>query len=258
MTRAPLAAAALAAAVAVPSDAARPFTAAERRAAVQDPAAYTLDESSLRIEPLGEAPLPAPSPVAGAAGGALPALDLILNTGAKLWKIVEENRPVVNVRTSYATALPRGVETPGRLEGWSAPRGSVYRLSAKNVYGVTVIELKYQVLRVSGGAYRGRGKYLTAVAIEPLLVEAAWGYELTVEAEVPDSSVVNVGTSESPVAAMAPQLRWRVRTPLKHSEGRALYYVQGDGLFRELGGPFERGYEEPVARALRGALEYGP
>ncbi|MEK7383789.1 MAG: hypothetical protein AAB262_10970, partial [Elusimicrobiota bacterium] len=72
----------------------------------------------------------------------------------------------------------------------------------------------------------------------PLLVEVAWGYKFTLEAAVPDTSVVNVGTTENPVAAMLAQLAWRVQTPIKDSQGKGIYYLQGDGLFKEIGGPF--------------------
>ena len=34
-------------------------------------------------------------------------LDQVINIGAKLWDIIKQNAPVVNVSTSYAVAVPQ-------------------------------------------------------------------------------------------------------------------------------------------------------
>ena len=78
------------------------------------------------------------------------------------------------------------------------------------------------------------------MTVEPLLIEAAWGYHFSLDANVPDSSIVNVGTTEAPVAAMTPQLGWVIATAIKQSQGKSIYYLQGDGVFQEVGGPFRR------------------
>lgn len=216
------------------------FTTKEYQAAQQDPKAFTLDESSLRIEKLGPTVSPTEIKSPTGEGGQDPTviLDQIINIGQKIWKIIVDNKPVVDVRTQYATALPKGATRWDSMGGWQAPKGTIYGLSAKNAYGITVINVRYQVLRTYGGSYKGKGKYLTAVTVEPLLVEVAWGYHYTMEAAVPDSSIVNVGTTENPVAAMMAQLAWRVQTPIKDSQGKGIYFLQGDGLFKEIGGPF--------------------
>lgn len=255
-----LPAAALAACLTVPAAARTPFSAAEIRAAATDPQRYTLDEATLSIERLGPSvsPTEIPPPPPAGGEGALPALGEIINIGRQLWAVIEANRPVVDVRTAYATALPKGLAHWSDLTGWQPPKGDVYRMTAKNVYGMTMVDVKFQVLRTTGGSYQGKGRYLTAVAVEPLLVEVGSGYRFDLTAAVPDTSVVNVGTSDDPVAAMMPVLTWRVRTVLKDSTGKSLYYVSGDGAFREVGGPFKRGFEDKVARSLGRALEYGP
>ena len=234
----------------------------ELSAARTNPRWFTVDENSVRIEraepakrPAKAEPRPAkaePRDEAGGDGNPLPVLDAIINTGTKLWKIVLENKPVVDVRATYATALPKGAAGWTQMTGWQAPEGKVYALTAKNSLGATVINVRYQVLRTYGGSYQGKGKYLTAVTVEPLLVEVAWGYRFSMEASVPDSSVVNVGTAEDPVAAMMPQLGWRISTPLKDSSGQSLYFLRGDGAFLEIGGPFSRllGVDMPREEAL--------
>jgi hypothetical protein len=241
--------------------AAAQFSAQETAAAAKDPRAYTLDETSIEIAKL-EA-VDSPSESAPSIAGAVDAvvLDSIINAGQKIWKIIDDNRPVVDIKTQSASALPEGVGNWRLMQGWKAPQGTIYRLTAKNAYGLKVVNLRYQVLRTTGGSYEGVGKYLTAVSIEPLLVEVAWGYRFSLDASVPDSGIVNVGTSEAPVAALLAQVAWRIATPVKDSRGKGIYYMQGDGVYQELGGPFKRGgamKASAIAKAAGETLSYEP
>lgn len=243
--------------------AAAQFSTKEITAARNDPKKFTVDELSIQIVKVGPTVSPTEVPAPDTGGGDDPTivLDSIINIGQKIWKIIDDNKPVVNIKTTYATALPEGVKGWSSMSGWQRPKGTIYQLTAKNAYGGQVINLRYQVLRTSGGSYKGTGKYLTAVTVEPLLVEVAWGYHFTMEASVPDSSVVNVGTSENPVAAMMAQLGWRIQTPIKDSQGKGIYYLQGDGAYQEIGGPFKREgdrMQAAIAKAMGETLSYGP
>ncbi len=246
MSKSRLVPAALAAALACAAPAWSQFSAQEFTSAQKDPRAFTLDEKSVTIEKLGPVvgPLALPTPPrppandGGGGGIGLPGLDQIINTGLKLWKIIVDNKPVVDINTQYATALPKGLKGWTDMAGWLPPAGMVYEMSAKNLYGMKVIDLRYQVLRTYGGSYDGTGRYLTAVTIQPLLVNVAWGYHFSMESSVPDTSIVNVGTSADPVAGLTAQLGWRISTTLKDSSGQSLYFLQGDGAFREVGAPF--------------------
>lgn len=232
--------------------AAAQFSIKEIQAAKKDPKQFTIDETTIEIVKLGPTVSPTDITPPDAGGGADPTviLDSIINIGQKIWKIIDDNKPVVDVRTQYATALPEGVKGWASMAGWQRPKGTIYQLVAKNAYGGQVINLRYQVLRTAGGSYEGKGKYLTAVTVEPLLVEVAWGYHFTMTASVPDTSIVNVGTSESPVAAMMAQLGWRIQTAVKDSQGKGIYYLQGDGAYQEVGGPFKREGEEKAKAAV--------
>ncbi len=221
--------------------AAAQFSMKEIAAASKDPKAYTLNEMSVEIVKVGPTVTPTEvTPPDPGVGDVIPILDSIVNLGEKIWKIINDNKPVVNVKVQYASALPEGIKSWAQMGGWQRPKGTIYELTAKNAYGMQVIKLRYQVLRTTGGSYKGAGKYLTAVTVEPLLIEAAWGYHFSLDANVPDSSIVNVGTTESPVAAMTPQLGWVISTAIKESQGKSIYYLQGDGAFQEIGGPFKR------------------
>ena len=259
MYRAPLVLAALMFAM----PAAAQFSLKEIKAAAKDPKAYMVDETTVEIVKIGPSVSPtevdAPDP---GVGDVIPVLDSIVNLGEKIWRIIKENAPVVNVKVQYASALPEGIKSWTQMAGWQRPKGTIYELTAKNAYGMQVIKLRYQVLRTAGGSYKGTGKYLTAVTVEPLLIEAAWGYHFSLDANVPDSSIVNVGTSEAPVAAMTPQLGWVIATAIKQSQGKSIYYLQGDGVYQEIGGPFKReGVDKMktvIAETMEETLSYGP
>jgi len=158
----------------------------------------------------------------------------IINDADQAWRVIEANKPTVVIRSARASALPRGVSHWTDLDHWQAPEGTLYALRARNTYGVTVVEVRYQVLRTFGGSHKGRGRYLAAVAVVPQKIDVAWGYKLDLDVSVP--SVTNVGTHEDPVAGVLMELHWTIRTPLQHAEGTRSFYVQGDGEFRELGG----------------------
>jgi len=229
--------------------AAAQFTPKQLEAARKDPGAFTIDESTVKIEVLGPAVSPAQVVPPMKDDDGLLILDKIINIGQKVWTIIEKNKPVVDVSNTYATALPEGSRGWSRLEGWSAPRGVVYGMTAKNAYGQTVLNVRWQVVRTFGGRLDGKGRYLTAVTVEPLLVEVLWGYHFSLSAEVPDTSIVNAGTKDDPVAAMTPTLKWQVKTAIKDSQGKAVYYIRGDGAFQEIGGPFARGFENAASKA---------
>jgi hypothetical protein len=210
-----------------------------------------IDEKTISIEELGPAFKQSEVPAPADAGG-LPSLsiDQIVNIAQKIWNIIEANRPVVDIKTEYAVAVPSGTIHWTQLAGWQPPKGMVYGLTAKNIYGIKTVDIRYQLMRNYGGSYNGKGKYLTGVTIEPLDVNVLSGYKVQLSVEIPDSGIVNVGTTEDPVAGMSVVLKWRIETVLKVSEGRAIYYLQGDGLLTEVGGPFRRPFAERIAKFL--------
>lgn len=233
------------------------FTQEEKEAARTDPKRFTVDPATVRVSRVesadgGDVGPPPGNPDPPSDGISL---DKIINIASRLWKFIEDNRPVVDIRTTYAAAVPEGITHWSQLGGWSEPEGTSYRLSAKNLYGVTVIDVVWRVMRVHGGSWRGKGQYLTGVTTVPRAVDVAWGYRLNLDAAVP--SVSNVGTAEDPVASMVAEVKWRIATVLKESDGTGVYYLTGDGGFREIGGPFRRAYEEPAARALSRARPKG-
>jgi hypothetical protein len=160
------------------------------------------------------------------------ALDRIINLGQKLWQIVEAGRPVVDVQSKFANAVPDGIKSWESLEGWKVPSSKVFQVTFRNGLGGHPVDFNYRLLYTYGGSLGGKGSYLTHVTVIPSDLAVGWGYHFSAQVEVP--SVTNAGTSINPIAAMEVTVSWKVDTILRHSEGSSSYYVRGDGSFQDL------------------------
>jgi len=166
-------------------------------------------------------------------------IEKVINIAMKIWDIVKDNAPVVNIENKYAVAYPEGITAASQLTNWKKPRVYVYGFYANNLYGGRVIDVEYRVIFNYNGDYKGKGKFLTGVSVVPTKVDVVWGYRLNMSSFVPDSTVVNVATSENPLAALQLKLTCKISTYLKDSTNSSVYYIQGDGYFSEIASPFK-------------------
>lgn len=153
-------------------------------------------------------------------------IEQVINLGQKVWKIIEKNKPVVNVKYSYANALPKGVRSAEELESFSPVQFRSYRMHGKNGFGATVYDLTYTLVHRYGGAYQGRGKYLDSVSVVPHKLNVLWGY--TVNFGVDNVSTVNAGDRNAPVASALLEMNFKVSTVIKSSEFHGVYEFRGD------------------------------
>lgn len=173
-------------------------------------------------------------------------LNNIINIAKKVWQIVDDSKPVSNVNSLYATALPYNMKA-SQLQGWSKPRSYRYSFYCKNLYGIKTVEVTYRVSFQYGGNYNGKGRYLTGVTVIPENVDTMVGYSFYMNASVPDSTVVNMGTHDNPVAALRLVLQWRISTIIKDSQSTAVYFIAGDGRYQQVADPFKsRSVSDPA------------
>jgi hypothetical protein len=158
--------------------------------------------------------------------------DQVVNFGKKVWKVIEAGKPVVNLRTDVATALPLGVKCWLDLQTWKAPQATTFTVVYKNPYGIEVVKFSYRVISISGGSVNGRGAYIGYAAVEPSDVQVAWGFNLSAEGLV--QHTFNMGTQEAPVAGLNLQLNYTIKTVLQENRVSRSYFVNGHGDFRAL------------------------
>ena len=159
-------------------------------------------------------------------------LDQVINIGAKVWKLVEANKPEVNAKYVSASAMPAGLTCWNELETWSAPEAKSYQVSMKNLLGIEVVNFTFRVIYSHHGSKDGVGQYLTGVKVLPNNLSVLWGYKF--DANVSIANVYNAGTKTQPVGAMEVLVDWTVTTPLKYQQQTYSYYVNGAGDFKSL------------------------
>lgn len=154
-------------------------------------------------------------------------IDEIVNTAKQVWTIINEGKPVCEIKTDHANAIPASVKMWSEMAGWQAPVAKSYRVTYRNGFGMNAIDFAFRVIFIPGGSLNGKGKYITNATIVPASVDVLWGYNFNAEVRV--VSTTNAGTLKSPEAAMQLQLHWSINTPVKHTEMTNDFYLKGDG-----------------------------
>lgn len=167
------------------------------------------------------------SPSSGSIIDGIRAIDLIVNTGERIWKIVEKNQPVVNWKSHMASALPQGTRCWDELSNWKAPIAKTYKISYHNLFRMKVVEFSFRVIYTHGGDLDGAGQYLTNSTILYRNLDVAWAYNFDALVEIP--RVVNLGSKEDPIAGMQMNINWNVSTAMKNSSRAVSFFVYGDG-----------------------------
>ncbi|MBO4555931.1 MAG: hypothetical protein J5706_04160, partial [Elusimicrobiales bacterium] len=186
------------------------------------------------VPPPPAAPAPSFGEQMDNAGQVVGLIDQIVNLVDKVFGIIAKNQPVVNINVNYANAVPYGVSHWTQLQNWKTPAVKRYQITYKNGLGGEVVNIVYQLHYTYGGTLNGKGQFLTGVTIEPISVNTAWGYNVDMTAEVPDSTIANVGTSEDPIASMQVQLKYKIHTIMSDVQEKVIFYVRGDGQSKNL------------------------
>ncbi len=159
-------------------------------------------------------------------------IDGLMKIGTEVWKIVEANRPVVNLDVDQVSVLPTEKPLWTELAGWKAPEHRTYEVVYKNLMGFPVVTFKFRVLYTAGGRYKNKGQYLTHVTVVPDTVAVAWGFDFNATAKVP--SIVNMGTHDNRLAGAEMYVEWRVKSVTTEIRQSASFFVAGDGRFQDM------------------------
>lgn len=156
----------------------------------------------------------------------------IINVGEWLWQIVKENKPTVDFEQKKATGIPEDAGHPRHMENWEAPTSLTYLMIFKNGFGSEVVRFKYKVIFSPKGSYNGKGRYLANTSIHPAEIDVSWGFDFDAAVEIED--LLNLATKDDPIAGIQIAMKWKVESWTKTIEGQDIYFVQGDGDYKEL------------------------
>ena len=151
----------------------------------------------------------------------------------KVWDIIQENKAVLNVSSQNVKALPYLAKDHWEaLTGWKPERGLQYSMTLTNLYGMTVVDLVYEVRLIYGGSVKKAGKYIASARVIPRRVNVLWGYELDVG--VQEVAVQNLGTEKNPFAAITLDVNLSFGSILKKSSETRSFRLDADGAIRDL------------------------
>jgi hypothetical protein len=159
-------------------------------------------------------------------------LTKIINLGKQAWAFIKKNKPVVNLQTDQASALPSGIDNWAGLQGWQDPKSYVIRMTYKNGFGMKVVDFAFRVILVYGGNYEGKGQYIARSTIAPAQLDVLWGYTFNANVKVP--TTLNAGTTANPMALMELEIGYSIDTVLKHIQKRFNFFVKGNGELKTL------------------------
>jgi hypothetical protein len=159
-------------------------------------------------------------------------IDEIIAIGEKIWKFIDDNKPVVTQRFGGLSILPGQVKSLEEMEGWSEPQVKIYKTVFKNKLGMNPIEFTYRVSYTYGGSYEGVGKFISRVEIEPAHIKALWGYKLDAQSEL--LNIHNAGSKNNPVAAVDIRVSYTINNVLLHTQESSRFYLTGGGLYKDL------------------------
>jgi len=174
--------------------------------------------------------------------GFSPAVDpiTIIAIGQLAWEIIQEGKPTVNVKTDMASALPSQVADWTELDGWKGPLSHRMEVVYKNFLGNDGVKMILNLRGFFDGKFSSngqpkdqqRGGFLAGVTVIPEFVDVKWGWDLNAHVSIP--TVVNIGTSKRPLAAMLVEVRLNVKTLFSDKTQTLSLLVLGDGTIREL------------------------
>lgn len=162
----------------------------------------------------------------------------IIDLGDRLWTIIKNTKPAIDIQMHSANAMPRSANHWSDLGHWQQPRVMEARIAANMVAGPVAVDCPIQVIYVWGGNLNGHGQYLNnVVVIPPDHPSVSVLYDFSAKTTV--LSVDNVGNREHPIAQITMSVSWSLVRKFMSGVGGSWsdhmnFTVRGDGQFRNL------------------------
>jgi len=157
----------------------------------------------------------------------------IADIALKVWDVIQQNKAVLNVSTQNVKALPFLAKDHWEsLTGWKPEHGVQYSLILKNLYGIKVVELVYDVRLIYGGSVRGVGKYIASARVVPKFIDVLWGFNLDVSAR--EVAIQNLRTESNPFASIVLEVGLSYGSILEKTSETVTYRLNADGEIQDL------------------------
>jgi hypothetical protein len=200
-----------------------------------NPDYFKIDRNSVELIESERTTEPAPEPgyKPHAVPEALIIFNILVNLGDKAWKMIKGSKEVAhgvgNARPPFASATPKGIEDWAQLTGWKPVETRTFHLRAKNLLGIQVVDVKYQLRWMHGGSHKGKGRYVANATAVPVETKILPGFHF--DMNVAFGNPYNAGTDDAPVGAIEAQISWKIKSLLKEEGSRGFYTIRGDGGF---------------------------
>lgn len=197
----------------------------------------SVEDRDLSVQNESALVTPTPPPYYNPNGGYYPSYQggndalAIANLFFQAWDLVKDGAPIVNAQYKNAYALPNiSNNNWTTLTGWKRERTIECRIFTKNVYGMTTVDLQYQVKLIYGGNVKGIGQYIASARVVPVKIDVLWGYNVDMAAEVP--TILNISKPENPIASITMDVKYTISTILRSYTQGKTYTLQGNGLMK--------------------------
>ena len=165
-------------------------------------------------------------------------VDGLIAIGKKVWPIIENNKPVVDINNKLSVSVLPVMQNTSPddiiflLSHWSAPTKKTYEVSFKNGFGSEVIGFTYSVIYQYGGKYQNKGEYLSGIRVSVEEVNVSWGFDFSAKTSL--DTLSNHGSLENPIAGASFNISYIAKSVLKEIRSTDSFHVQGNGVFTKL------------------------
>lgn len=150
----------------------------------------------------------------------------IITIGKTVWEIIKDGKPVVDYKSDWAGAIPKGVSWTD-MEGFKDYRWGPFGWDFSNILGMDNVKFSWNFVWSCKGSYNGHGAFIMNAGASIIEIYAAWGYTVNVNVNV-DSNPINYGTKVDPIAGLAVEVTFDLRSVLQSFTERCRVSLRGN------------------------------
>jgi len=156
----------------------------------------------------------------------------IITIGKTVWEIIKEGKPVVDYKSDWAGAIPKGASW-NDLEGFKDYRWGPFGWDFSNILGMNNVKFSWNFIWSCKGSYNGHGAFIMNAGASIIEIYAAWGYTVNVNVSV-DKTPINYGTKVDPIAGIAVEVTLDLKSVLQSFTERCRVSLRGNCVGAEI------------------------